>query len=429
MSRGISLVNPRELAINPQLVMYDLSGCLWIFASNAIKKVHVEDLFKYTQEELQTVISSLMTTVSTRSGSYFSGVCVDDFFYISTGKLFSQIIKINIITGEITTINTPKNIVMNSNLFYDASKLWMVTNETQNQIDDRHRMYILDIETNTWSSSAITTKKQQEAFRIFSAESEYVYTANWTDFKCSYFDKSTGNFIGSFDFNGYPGQGVSNGEGLAIVPSYGGMISTINGVSNAVVDSYSSIVECNAFGSHIALAGGNIWFHNESSFGFIKPDLTVYINGKVGATVGEVTDLPVNAKNGDMNIVEKDNFVYVYTSDAWVKGWPAFGDNTILKAIDNNSVDSTYTLQKRYSIKNSNYTDIFTIPQYNIIDELGNSVTVKEKIVLVGNAITIFDPDLLKFIFGKPYEFESGTYSSGKAMVTTGETGYIGEFK
>lgn len=382
MSRGYAFTNPKELNILANCTVYDGAGWLWLFKSNGISKIFVRDILDNSQTYLNTNINSLLSVVSSRAGNYNSAVTVDDFIFVTDDAIFNKILKINIVTHQITEINTPKS--MNSNLHFAASKLWMVTNDVSDQVDDRHRMYVLDLITNKWDWSYITTKKQQEGFRIWSHGTEYVYTSNWTNFNCSYFDVETGTYAGSFTLNGYPGFAADIGNHTSYVTSYGGMISLVNGTT--VTHSFNSIVSCNEFNSHIAYLPGYIWFQNEEVVGRIK------------------------------------------TADKSVIDSGSEDDTVLLFNVQLDTVDMSYIDQATYSIQNSEFKNLFVIPSYTAVNELGDLITLKAMIVLHGTKVTVFDPDLVKFVFDKPEVKDSGVFNSGKGMITTGETGYIGEF-
>ena len=393
MSRGTAFTNPKEFKQAADLVLYDNEGYLWLFGKSDIKKVYVEDLFSLTQQYIDKNMDKLSSTVMSRSATYKSGVLVGDNFYVTPDEVFESIFVINKVNLSVTEIKTPAK--MNSNIHFEGSKLWMVTDEVKDQESDQHKMYTYDLTSKAWTSSTIQTKKQMDPFRIWSAGTSYVYTSNWTNFNCSYFNIDTGAYVGSFELNGYPGAGADNGDNTAIVPSYGGMISVVNCTNNAVQHSYNSVLPCNSAGSHIKHVNGtHIWFQTGAGFGFIKKSgKEVHINA-AGAAEAE---LPTDA------------------------------DNIILMAIDNNTVDVNYSKMDKYSLSNANFTDLIVIPAYNILNQEG-SFTIKEKVVLVGDVITVFDPDLLKFVFDKPEVIDSGVFCSGKGMITTGDTGYIGEF-
>lgn len=394
MSRGHAFTNPKEIKLKADLVMYE-AGYLWLFMADAIKVVYVEDLFDMKQTDIDEAINTLAKTKITRTGTYKSGVLIGSRFYITPAEVFDTIITFDTKDLVVTEIKTPNAVEMDSNLHFEGSKLWMVTNDVVDQVDDQHKMYTYDLTSKVWTTSTIPTKKQQDPFRIWSAGTSYVYTSNWTNFSCSYFNIDTGAYIGSFEFNGYPGAGSDNGDLHAIVPSYGGMISMVDCTNNAVQHSYNSVLPCNTAGSHIKhVNGAHIWFQTDKGFGFVK---------------------------------KQGKEVHIDAAGAAEAGLPTNADNIILMAIGNDTIDTNYTVMDKYSLVNANFTDLVVIPPYTTFNQFG-STTVKEKVVLVGDAITIFDPDLLKFVFDKPEVIDSGVFCSGKGMITTGDTGYIGEF-
>ena len=383
MSRGIGLGSPKEIKNNAKSVCFDGEGYLWLFNGTHVKRYFLKDFTSMKQSEIDSIVA--LNTDFTATTFWHSPVLVDDYIYVASDLIFNSLQKIDIRNGSKTTITTP--VKMNSNIIFEGSKIWMVSDQVDSQSDDKHKMYTYDIYTGEWNFSRITTKKQKEAFKIWSVGTDYVFTSNWTNFSCSYFNKITGAFIGSFPINGYPGSAADVTNHTALVASFSGMISVVDGTTLAVSNLYNTLIDVNDSTGSLIYFQDQIWFISSNDL------------GRVLMSTKEVNHTSIDNQ-----------------------------DAKILLSVGLDTVDASYTTQTTYSLTDSAFKQIILVPQYSYKDINNQTQTEPAKIVLVGSNITIINPNEVRFVFDRPEVRPSMVYAAGGGMVTTGDTGYIGEF-
>ena len=394
--RGYSLVNPKELPINTSLALYDNAGYLWLFSPSAIRKVYIEEILDVPQLKINANISDYAEVVNNRTGSYKTGVLAGRYFYVAPSLVFSYFLKIDSLTGEVETINTPisrcENIEMNSNIHFEGSKLWMVTNKSLDQGNDKHKVYFYDIHTKEWGYSAINCKRQTKDFKVWSFAGDYVYVSSTGGFTVSHLDKLTGIYLGEIPVNGETTIAANRFNTTAFVASHNGMVSELTN-ANIISHTLSSVASLTTGSCSILYVQPNfIWFQWVDGFGRIKiSDKSVLLS-----------KLPDGV---DIEL----------------------GDSKLLSAVSTQCLDLFGIKQEMYELNNSSFTQLVSIPEYSYIDKNGNAKTAKEKLALIGSVVTIFDPDMVKFVYEGSIQ-KSGVYCTGKGMISSGETDYIGDY-
>lgn len=407
MSRGIGLGSVKEIKKTVKSVCYDNSDFLLAFTGTDLFKIDIKNLVKLKQKEIDIVVNTEWNS-NTITRNYIFHVCAMTSFsspvklghllFVAENIEFTKFVMINLQTMNVYNINTP--VKMKSNLLAYGNKLFMVSARSEAQTDDRHKLFFIDTfilqdnVTQTFNSTNIITKKQNNMFYIWHADTDDVFVSNWTDFSCSVFSKITGAYTGKFSSNGYPGTSVNVGDGTAILSSFGGMLSRIDGTTHQITNLAGSIRQINdPSSSGFVYVDGQIWFHDTTSFGRLI-----------------LSSKEVNDSNED----------FLDTSGN--------KDIVILKNVDIETVDQYYTKQLKYKLSNSNYKSINLEKQFTYVDINSQTQTEPARIFLCGSALTIINPNEVKFVFDKPEVKPSMIFCTGNGMITTGDTGYIGEF-
>lgn len=437
MSRGIAFYEPREFKVKPSFAVYD-AGYVYFGTSGTIKRFYVEDYTGLTQKQLDSAFApETWVTEVPFSEDYSNVVIVDNKMYVPNSAEWTSFTVIDMVTKAKTVITTPEKpdgsgpYVMHSNFTIEQGKVFGVSTIEEKQTSDQHKLFSFDFTTNRWDNTVINSKKQTEPHKIFCGNT-HVYVCNYTDFSISYYNMSDLTFGAKLNFNGYPGVAVDALNNTFFVTSSSGMLSVLDDLTKTVTHSYSTLLPMNT-GNCTLLANdiGYVWFANGKSVGRLKlSDKSIILIDdpeELGA-ISELAEKVAEAKEGQEFAVKEDNNVYVFSNGAFSISRPSVGDHKILKAIFGETIDSNYTKLPRYALSNDKFNGFVYAPGYTVVNQFGQTA-IKDKLIICGEVMTIIDPDLIRFVFDKPIVVESGVGVTGKAMITTGDTGYIGEFK
>ena len=400
MSRGMHVGYPSKLTLPGTIDDITYDGSRFVIVS-AGGKICLVDWFAIPTEtaglaEEKDWDLALHKTINVGI-SLTNLVYKDGFVYGTSTDKFSQIYKINLVTGENTSISLPTQ--MYSNIVIHNEYILMISEVVRDGTDDFHKMYRYNMNTGAFNYTTLPGKKAKEKFYIW--EFGYrnvapftgkIYVSLWSNFGFGVIDGTTFNYLSTVELNGYPVYGAYSDGANWWVGSYAGMLSLVNGLSYSVTNGWST-GDTPATALAYEHGTANIWFINGTG-----------VLGRIETSTNDVID--TNSSGTDYNI---------------------------LSSSDAKSITNTEVVREAYSgLPTTGYTHLISTPKFNINYISGGNQqqkTIFSRIIASkGSDLYSFNSNDVEFVFDKPDEQYSYLSTSGSAMVGSGETDYIGEF-
>lgn len=204
----------------------------------------------------------MLKSISCPEGAYWIAKSFGSMWVTNKYNNFDKITRIDIqkrsiiLNSEGKVIDCPEK--MHSNLVFENGRLWMVSKHPETETPpDRQKLYIYQAGNNVWGSVEIPTRKQKARAHISAGHDGFIYVSNFNNVSISKFSAQTGAFVSIIRVNAFPQVVESNSNREIYVSSYGGMLSRVNGLTNEVFNTHSTIETSTS----IAPANnGKVWF-------------------------------------------------------------------------------------------------------------------------------------------------------------------------
>lgn len=340
----------------------------------------------------------------------------------SKGTKFSKIAKIDMKSGKVvaeyptpaSTIFTGFSIVMNSNLHFCESWVFMVEDFVECAKLGVQKCWYLNVDTGVWGSFNLDTKPQKARFSITSCSTGIVYFAGYNSLSIMKYDVNTKAFIGSVKGNAFPFAIAGTPEQEVLVCSYGGMVSKLN-ASDTFTHQYSSDTEATAVvwqdpATYWTIDGAGDLFR-------IKTDNSIISTKYTGFDYFIA---------GSCNTPDEYPFTKTLNDEPAPNNW-----NKDAEALQGDTIDLSFNTLPKYDQIAQHLTDIMMIPSFTYQRWNGTAlenVVVEPRLVIVGSSsFSVINTSDIKFGWPRPAIVRSSLEVAGKAMVSYGSQDYLGE--
>lgn len=260
------ITEPNDIIWDERFVVISEDNKLTFFPFEVFDRTHMDDISlvagnigEARKEEYLNQISGGLSTTDT-GGFWLAGY--QNGVYVTNSKSgYSSIDFYDIVNDTVDTISTPSG--MNSNLLCCNNKLWMTKTSAGGDI-----LYIYDILTQSWSSSIIPSREQQEIRHLSHDKNNHILITNFNDWSVCKYDVD-GTFIETIylddsGINKEPAYSFTDTERNTFVLSFNGMISKIDTSTNSV--------------EHFAYAGKTNHNYFEGFWGFESDGTHMWIS-------------------------------------------------------------------------------------------------------------------------------------------------------